>query len=116
MAVNMSIAVYLPCQDLFGREVTFASKLGNSYSGLNRGIFDSRSLNIVLEDGSIISDQDTILDIRTGEFPTLPVQGDTINIPYDPIADLPTLGDFEIINVWNNGGGEITLQLRAIVP
>ena len=93
-------------------------KLGNSiYSGLKQWRLRlAAQLNIVLEDGSIISDQDTILDIRTGEFPTLPVQGDTINIPYDPIADLPTLGDFEIINVWNNGGGEITLQLRAIVP
>jgi hypothetical protein len=28
---------------------------------------------------------------------------------------LPALGDFEISNAWNNGGGELTLQLKAIV-
>jgi hypothetical protein len=116
MAVNFSTAVYLPCQELFGRPVTFTSKLGNSFSGPNRGIYTSRELNAALEDGSIITDQDTILDIRTYEYPTLPVQGDTVNIPVEPISGLPALGSFEITNVWHNGGGEVTLQLRAIVP
>jgi len=116
MPVNMSTLVYLPCQELFGRPVTFTSKLGNSYSGANRGIYDSRTLNVVLEDGSILTDQDTILDIRTSEFPTLPVQGDLINIPYESFSGLPALGDFEITNVWHNGGGEITLQLRKLEP
>jgi hypothetical protein len=111
----MSTLVYLPSQDVFGRTVTFTSALGNSYSGQGRGIYDSRILNVVLEDGSIITDQDTILDIRIAEFPVLPVQGDTVNIPEDPVVGLPALGDFEISNAWNNGGGELTLQLKAIV-
>jgi hypothetical protein len=114
MAINMSTMVYMPCQDLFSRPVTFSSTLGNSFSGTGRGIYDSSTINVVLEDGSIYGDQNTILDIRTVEFPTLPVQGDTINIPYDPASGMAALGNYEITNVWHNGGGEVTLQLRAI--
>jgi hypothetical protein len=112
----MSTFVYLPTQQVFGRPVTFTSTLGNSYSGVNRGIYDSRTLSVVLEDGSILSDQDTILDIRAVEYPTLPVQGDYINIPVEPITGLPAEGDFMITDVWNNGGGEVTLQLKRKVP
>lgn len=115
MAVNMSTMVYSPCQTVFGRPVSFTSKLGNSFTGTGSGIYDSRSLNIVLEDGSIFSDQDTILDIRAVEFTVLPVQGDRINIPAEPVAGLPALGDFEITDVSHNGGGEITLQLKAVM-
>jgi hypothetical protein len=111
----MSTAVYDICQDQFGRPVTFTSTLGNSFSGPARGIYDSRTLNVVMEDGSIFSDQQTILDIRTDEFATLPIQQDRINIPVDPVSGLPALGDFEITNVFHNGGGEITLELKQIV-
>jgi hypothetical protein len=113
--VNMSKAVYNNCQNTFGRTVTFTSTLGNSYSGTNRGIYSSHTLNVVMEDGSIFSDQQTILDIRTDEFPTLPIQGDVINIPVDSMSDTPAAGSFEITNVFHNGGGEITLELKAIV-
>jgi hypothetical protein len=115
MAMNMSELVYDICQDTFGRPVTFTSTLGNSFSGPGRGIYDSRTLNVVLEDGSIFSDQQTILDIRAAEFATLPVQSDQINIPLDPISGLPALGDYEITNVFHNGGGEVTLELKQLV-
>jgi hypothetical protein len=115
MAVNMSTFVYMPCQEVFGRPVSFTSTLGNSYSGMNRGIYDSRSLNVLLEDGSILSDQQTILDIRTSEFGVLPVQGDVIDIPAEPISGLPPVGSFMITDVFHNGGGEVTLSLKAMV-
>jgi hypothetical protein len=115
MAVNFSTLVYMPNQDVFGRPVTFTSTLGNSYSGTNRGIYDSRTLNVLLEDGSIMSDQDTILDIRASEFSVLPVQGDIINIPPEPISGLPELGSFTITDVYHNGGGEITLTLKKFI-
>jgi hypothetical protein len=111
----MSTMVYNPCQSVFGRPVTFVSTLGNSYSGTNRGIYDSRTLNVMLEDGSIFSDQQTILDIRTSEFSVLPVQGDTIDIPAEPASGLPAEGGFQITNVFHNGGGEVTLELKAMV-
>jgi hypothetical protein len=112
MAINMSTLVYLPCQEVFGRPVNFSSTLGNSFTGAARGIYDSRSLNVLLEDGSILSDQQTILDIRTSEFGTLPVQGDVIDIPVEPISGLPALGTYEITDVFHNGGGEVTLSLK----
>jgi hypothetical protein len=112
MAINMSTLVYGPCQEVFGRPVNFSSTLGNSFSGANRGIYDSRTLNVLLEDGSILSDQQTILDIRTSEFGVLPVQGDVIDIPPEPISGLPALGTYEITDVFHNGGGEVTLSLK----
>ena len=48
-------------------------------------------------------------------IPTLPVQGDTVAIPYEPISGLPDEGSFQVIKVTNNSGGEVTLQLRKIV-
>lgn len=114
MAINMSTLVYNPCQDVFGRPVVFSSTLGNSFSGFSRGIYSSESLNVILEDGSLISDQRTILDIRTSEFPALPAQGDTIDIPAEPVSGLPPLGGFEITDVFHNGGGEVTLALKAL--
>jgi hypothetical protein len=116
MAVNMSTMVYLTCQQVYGRPVTFTSKSGNSFTGTGRGIYTTGPLDIVLEDGSVMSDQTTILDIRAAEFSTLPVQGDTLNIPYEPITGLPALGDYEVLDVDDNGGGEITLQLRKLLP
>jgi hypothetical protein len=67
-----------------------------------------------MEDGSIFSDQQTILDIRTSEFGTLPVQRDLVAIPAEPISGLPDLGTFEITNVFHNGGGEVTLELKQL--
>jgi hypothetical protein len=116
MAINMSTMVYNPCQTVFGREVQFTSMRGDSFDGFGRGIYDSQTLNVALEDGSIISDQQTILDIRTVEYPVLPVQGDRIHIPYDSLSGLPDLGDFEITNLYHNGGGEVTLELKVLVP
>lgn len=115
MAINMSTLVYSPCQDVYGRPVSFSSELGNSFSGFSRGIYSSDSINVILEDGSLFSDQRTILDIRTSEFSTLPVQGDTINIPAEPVSGLPALGNFQITDVSHNGGGEVTLTLKAIM-
>ena len=44
----------------------------------------------------------------------MPVQGDQINIPAEPMSGLPALGGFEITNVYHNGGGEVTLELKAL--
>jgi hypothetical protein len=115
MAVNFSTMVYGPAQEQFGRPVNFTSTLGNSFTGPGRGIYDSRVLTVALEDGSVITDQETILDIRASEFAVLPMQGDTIDIPYEQTSQLEALGKFEIINRSDNGGGETTLTLRKML-
>lgn len=114
MAVNMSTLVYQHCQDIFGRPATFTSTLGNSFTGSGRGIYSTRPIDIALEDGSIFSDQQTIFDIRASEFSSLPVQGDFLNIPYEPVSGLPALGSFKISDTDDNGGGEITLTLVKV--
>lgn len=113
MAINMSMAVYNVCQGAFGRTGIFTSAKGNSFSGTGRGIYGSTWIDVHTEDGSIFSDQRTIFDIRADEFSLLPVQEDTVAIPADS-SGMPDLGTFQIIDVDDNGGGELTLTLRKI--
>lgn len=115
MAINMSVEVYQLCQDTFGRPAIFTSTSGNSYSGANRGCYRRAEIDVALEDGSIFTQQQTELDIRSAEYPLLPVQDDIVAIPYDPISGEPDRGSFQITAVSENGGGEVTLQLRALV-
>jgi hypothetical protein len=106
MAVDFSAQVYLPGQNTFGRAIIV--------NGLqNRGILDTREIDVVAIDGSIISEQRTILDVRDAEFDTVPVQGDQIVIPAD--GTLPDEGAWEVIDTARNGGGETTLTLRKLV-
>lgn len=115
MAVNFSTDLYLIGYNVFARPITVtpvASQPGQpAYA--NRGIFDSKETDILAENGSIVSDSVTILDIRMEEFPVLPMQHDIIDIPYH--AGTPG-GTFEVLDLAGigNAGGEITLTLREI--
>lgn len=115
MPINFSDLVYKPAQDIFGRKVMFtplASQPGQP-AYLGRGIFGTEPLDVAAEDGSIFSDQRTILDIRTDEFTVSPIQDDQITIPED--SGLAARGSFVVIDIKDSGGGEITLYLRKIV-
>ena len=116
MAVNFSDLVYLPNFDMFARPVTItpmASQPGlPAYTA--RGIFDTRPIDVQAEDGSIFSDQQTILDVRDEEFSVVPEQLDRIQIPYDPDGG-PDLGTFEVTHTESNGGGETTLVIRKVM-
>ena len=116
MAVDFSTLVYLPNFDLFARPVTItplASQPGApAYTA--RGIFDTRPVDVAGMDGSIISDQQTILDVRDEEFSVVPEQLDRIHISADPDAGRD-LGDYEVTNIESNGGGETTLVIRKMV-
>ena len=70
-------------------------------------------IDVVAIDGSIISEQRTILDVRDVEFAVLPVQGDQVAIPAD--GTLPDAGTWEVIDSSRNGGGETTLTLRKLM-
>jgi hypothetical protein len=115
MAVNFSKLVYEPNYDMFARPITItplASQPGGAaYS--NRGIFDTRALDVLAEDGSIFSDQQTILDILEVEFSVLPQQRDQVDIP--AVEDIPAEGLFEVVDASSNGGGETTLVIRKVV-
>ena len=109
MAVSFSTLVYLPAQDLFSVPCTFYRGGVVAFGG--RGIFDTRDTDVIAEDNSIYSDQKTILDIRESEFGNNPpLAGDMVVIPFD--CNGKPLGQFEITDVDNNGGGELTLTLK----
>lgn len=116
MAVNFSTLLYSPLQDMFSVPVTIyplaSDPAGASF--VTRGIFDTRDIDVVALDGSIISDQKTILDIREREIyalgRSLPKQGDHVLIPADCNGE--PLGEYEVLDADTNGGGETTLTLR----
>ena len=118
MGQDWSADVYDPCQSAFGRDVwinPLTSQPG-SPAYLARGIYNHNRMNILLEDGSVFVEQETILDIRMVEFPVLPVQNDEVTIPADPMTtDMNAPGDFTVTSVWENGGGELSLHLRKKV-
>ena len=112
LGVAFSTNVLLPNYDFWAVDVTFTPMTGTAYQG--RGIFDTRALDVQAEDGSLFSDQETILDIREAEFPTLPKQGDRVTIPRD--CNGVDQGTWEITDASTNGGGETTLVLKKYKP
>jgi hypothetical protein len=111
MPVDFSAQVYLPCFDTFARVIQVTPIVGLAYQA--RGIFDTVSIDVVAIDGSIISEQRTILDVRDNEFGAVPIQGDLVAIPAD--GTLPDAGAWEVIDTSRNGGGETTLTLRKLM-
>jgi ribosomal protein S8E len=117
MAINFSVTNYLPAQNIFGRSITvypIKSQPGEP-AYVARGILETRGTAIQTDAGMVVmSDQETILDIREAEFGVMPVQGDLIEIPAE--NSIPAAGTFEITDAAWNGGGEVTLTIRRYEP
>jgi hypothetical protein len=115
MAIAFSTAVYLIVFDQFAIPCTFLPLKSDPGQAAyaSRGIYGTRPNDIVMEDGSIFSEQQSILDIRESEFGKLPVQGDHVTIPVD--MNGAPLGTYEILDADTNGGGETTLVIRKLV-
>jgi hypothetical protein len=113
MAINYSAMVYEHAQNTFSRLVTFTPQDGSSaFPG--RGIMDTDPIDVMAEDGSVISETRVVLDIRDDEYAVVPRQGDRVDVGPD-ISGIPAQGPFVIVEVEPNGGGETTLTLRHIV-
>jgi hypothetical protein len=116
MAIDFGLEVYAANYAVWARPIMvipIASQPGMpSFDG--RGIFHTGPVNVLLEDGSILSDQRTTLDVLEAEFGVLPGQRDIIRIPVDPDSGLPALGDFVVSDTSSNGGGETTLTLNKL--
>jgi hypothetical protein len=120
MAVDFSSLLYLQAQDQFARDVTITPIVSAPSVGAYaiRGIFSTRAVEIQTDVGmAVLADHETILDIRDNEFfdasLAIPQQGDLINIPQD--GSIPAEGDWEVVDVSHNGGGETTLVIRKYV-
>jgi hypothetical protein len=115
MAINWSRNVYQICQNAFSVPIMvhpIVSQPDGAASYSARGIFHTRDLEVVAEDGGVFATQETILDIRTAEYAVVPVQKDRIYIPVDSNGE--PQGEFEVVDTSVNGGGEMTLVIRKI--
>jgi hypothetical protein len=112
MAVNFDVLLQSPVFDFYAVPVTFTplkSQPGQpAYEG--RGIYGTYDVDVPADDGSIMTDQRTILDIRESEFAVLPVQDDHCTIPLD--CDGAPRGEYQIIDATSNGGGQTVLTIR----
>jgi hypothetical protein len=119
MGLDFSTLVYLPNYDMLARPITItplASQPGlPAYPA--RGIFDTRPVDVDALDGAIVSDQQTIIDIREVEFVVLPEQLDRVYIGLDAEAGDTGAdrGEYEIVDASSNGGGETTLVIRKVM-
>ena len=115
MAIDFARQVYLPNYNTFARPITVTplKSQPNQPAYAARGIYTTEPMDVLAEDQSSFSDQRCILDILEIEFSVLPIQGDQISIP--GVGLLPAVGDFQVIETKDNGGGEMTLSLRLLV-
>jgi len=116
MLFNLTDSLYLPLWDTWARPITvtpIVSQPGQPAYGA-RGYYDTKELDVMTEDGGILSDARSYIDILIAEFPVLPMQGDTIDIPFH--QGVPG-GLFEVLDLAGagNAGGAITVTLRRIV-
>jgi hypothetical protein len=116
MGLDMSALVKLPAMDVFARpiDVTPVASQPGAGSYRARGYLGTSQLDVAAEDGSVITDQQTYLDIREIEFAILPRQRDRIDIPAD--GTVPAAGLFEVVSGTADGGGLTTLIIRRLEP
>jgi hypothetical protein len=112
MAVNLDVLLQSPIYDFWAIPVTFiplaSQPSAGSYPG--RGILNTYSTDVQMLDGSLYSDQRTILDIRESEFSIMPIQKDHVVIPVD-CNNVPK-GEYVIVDLVSNGGGETMLTIK----
>jgi hypothetical protein len=107
--IDFDALVLAPCEDTFAIPVTvtpIASQRGAPpYAA--RGIFASRALQIAVEDGAMLADQQTTLGIRFADFPVPPLADDRFVIKGVT---------YEAITVHPDGQGGADIPLRRIEP
>jgi hypothetical protein len=112
MAVNLDVLLQSPIFDFWSVPVTFipikSQPAAGSYPG--RGILNTYSVDVQALDGSLYSDQRTILDIRESEFSILPSQNDHVVIPQD--CNGVAKGEWQIVDAVSDGGGQTMLTIR----
>jgi len=113
---NFTDQVHMNTFAAFARPVTVTPTVSQpgqpAYSA--RGYFGTRELDVLTETGGVFSDSQSYLDIIMVEYPVLPRQGDTIDIPDH--QDIPG-GNFLVLDLAGvgDGSGLISVQLRKTV-
>jgi hypothetical protein len=120
MGLDYSGLMYAPVYDVLARQILVTPLVSAPTAGSYdvRGIYDTDEVDIVGLDGnSIISDQKTELYVLEDDFINAglatPLAGDRIDIPAD--GSVRARGAFEVVDVVNSGGGEMTLTIQKLV-
>jgi hypothetical protein len=112
MAINLDVLLQRSIFDFWSVDCTFMPLRSQpgvaSYPG--RGILGTYTTDVNTLDGSLYSDQRTILDIRESEFAVMPEQNDHVVIPKD-CNNVPK-GEYVIVDASSNGGGQTMLTIK----
>jgi hypothetical protein len=109
MGLDMGVLVKLPQMDMFGRPISVTpAATGAAY--VSRGIWHKDANPFPAEEGSIVTDHVTSIDVLDAEFSVLPRQGDLIDIPAD--GTVPAEGTFTVLSATGDGGGMTNLILE----
>jgi len=116
MALNFNDDLYGVIWDVMTRPMTVTPRVSQPAAAAYgaRCYFDTKENDILTEDGGILSDSKTFVDIRMTEFGVLPMQGDQVDIPFH--QGVPG-GTYEVLDLSGKGnaGGIITMTLRELV-
>jgi len=111
MAIDFNSLVLGPSQAVFGREIEV--RLAETRPGdplyYGTGIYTSRSVDVPFADGTILSDQQTTLDLKVDEWTHLPARGDRVRI-----LDIDT--EYWVADQCFDGQGGVRLPLRKTEP
>lgn len=112
--INFDALVLGPAMATFARPITvtpLVSQPGQpAYAA--RGVWNSKPINVALEDGSILSSQVHTLGIRKTEFPVPIRQGDRIDI--DAVQSLPRVGLCAVEDTDEDGQGGVVISVKII--
>jgi hypothetical protein len=112
MGLDMSMLVKLPQMDMFARPIT-VTPAGAGVAYDSRGIWHKNDDDFFAEDGSVVTDHKTSIDVLDAEFAVVPRQGDLVTIPAD--GSVPAEGTFTILSAHSDGGGMTNLVLEEHV-
>lgn len=82
MSIDWNALVLGPCEDTFGVPVTITpvKSMPGAPAYAARGIWTSRTVEIPMDDGTVIRSNNMDVGIRISEFPACPIKGDGVQI------------------------------------
>ena len=114
--IDFDALVLNPCEDIFAILVKFtlAATKPEAAPVVVRGIYSSAPVDVIMQDETIFSDQQTSLGIRLRDFDIPPDRGDIVEIidqRHPAFGNKYWIGDSDL-----DGQGGATLLLRTKEP